>query len=133
MELEAKVMLMTVDQTQGKGKRDFAMLRLERPQVLFMPLSWTVVHPIDENSPLWGKTADDLARLQAEVLILVKGYDDTFSQTVLARHSYRHDEFLWNKRFAPAFFVDDEGDLVLELKKVGEVAGETQIAGRQSA
>ena len=122
MELEAKVMLMTVEQVEGKPQRNFSMLRLERPQVLFLPLSWTIVHPIDETSPLWGKTADDLERVQAEVLILVKAYDDTFSQTVLARHSYRHDEFLWNKRFAPAFFVDGEGDLVLELKKIGEVA-----------
>jgi inward rectifier potassium channel len=123
MELDAKVMLMTVDQVDGKLQRNYKMLRLERPTVLFLPLSWTVVHPIDQDSPLWGKTAEDMARLQAEVLIMVKAYDDTFSQTVLARHSYRHDEFLWNRRFAPAFFVDDEGDLVLELKKVGEVAG----------
>ena len=36
---------------------------------------------------------------------------------------YRHDEILWNRRFTPAFYVDDEGDLVLELKKVGEIAG----------
>ena len=122
MELEAKVMLMTVDSVDGKLQRNYKMLRLERPGVLFLPLSWTVVHPIDEDSPLWGKTAEDIVRLQAEVLILVKGYDDTFSQTVLARHSYRHDEILWNRRFAPAFFVDDEGDLVLELKKVGEVS-----------
>jgi inward rectifier potassium channel len=122
MELEAKVMLMTVDQVDGKLQRNYKMLRLERPTVLFLPLSWTVVHPIDEDSPLWGKTAADMAQLQAEILILVKGYDDTFSQTVLARHSYRHDEFLWDRRFAPAFFVDDEGDLVLELKKVGELA-----------
>lgn len=122
MELEAKVMLMTVESVDGKLQRNYKLLRLERPQVLFLPLSWTVVHPIDEDSPLWGKTAEDMARLQAEVLILVKGYDDTFSQVVLARHSYRHDEILWNRRFAPAFYVDDEGDLVLELKKVGEVA-----------
>jgi len=122
MELEAKVMLMTVDSAGGSAQRNYKMLRLERPGVLFLPLSWTVVHPIDEESPLWGKTAEDLVRLQAEVLILIKGYDDTFSQTVLARHSYRHDEILWNRRFAPAFYVDDQGDLVLELKKVGEMA-----------
>ena len=122
MELEARVMLMTVAANGGKAKRSYDLLRLERPQVLFLPLSWTVVHPIDETSPLWGKTAEDLVRMQAEFLILVKGFDDTFNQTVLARHSYRHDEILWNRRFAPAFFVDDRGDLVLELKKVGEVA-----------
>jgi inward rectifier potassium channel len=98
-------------------------LKLEREQVLFLPLTWTVVHPIDSESPLWGKSAQDLERLQAEVLILIKAYDDTFSQTVLARHSYRHDEVVWGKRFAPAFTVDTEGDLVLELRKVGELAG----------
>lgn len=122
MELEAKVMLMTVDSVDGKLQRNYKLLRLERPGVLFLPLSWTVVHPIEEDSPLWGKTAEDLAAVQAEVLILIKGYDDTFSQTVLSRHSYRHDEIVWNRRFAPAFFVDDDGDLVLELKKVGEMA-----------
>ena len=53
---------------------------------------------------------------------LIKAYDDTFSQTVLVRHSYRHDEIVWGKRFAPAFFVDGGGDLVLELRKVGEMA-----------
>ena len=92
MELEAKVMLMTVELVDGKLQRNYKLLRLERPQVLFLPLSWTVVHPIDEDSPVWGKTADDLAALQAEILILIKAYDDTFSQTVLARHSYRHDD-----------------------------------------
>jgi inward rectifier potassium channel len=122
MELDAKVMLAMVQSVDGKLQRKYEFLRLERSQVLFLPLSWTVVHPIDRESPLWGKTDEDLIRMQAEVLILVKGYDDTFSQTVLSRHSYRHDEIVWNRRFAPAFFVDDEGDLVLELKKVGEIA-----------
>ena len=38
---------------------------------------------------MFGLTAEDLERLQAEVMILIKAYDDTFSQTVLARYSYR--------------------------------------------
>jgi len=122
MELECRMMLMTVEMSDGKPQRTYKLLRLERPQVVFLPLTWTVVHPIDQESPLWGKTAEDLARMQAEVLILMKGYDDTFSQTVLSRYSYRHDEILWEKRFSPAFYVDGEGDLVLEVRKVGEVA-----------
>ena len=123
MELEARLLLMTVEMDDGKPLRQYKQLKLEREQVLFLPLTWTVVHPIDSESPLWGKSAQDLERLQAEVLILIKAYDDTFSQTVLARHSYRHDEVVWGKRFAPAFTVDTEGDLVLELRKVGELAG----------
>jgi len=117
VEIEARVMLMTVE----GGVRSYKLLRLEREQVLFLPLTWTIVHPIDTESPLWGKTAEDLAGSQAEILILLKAYDDTFSQTVLAMHSYRHEEIVWGKPFAPAFFVDDEGALVVEVRKVGEL------------
>jgi len=122
MDLEARVMLMTVEDQDGQPVRRYHLLRLERKQVMFLALTWTVVHPITEKSPLWGKSEDDLERLQAELLILIKAYDDTFSQTVLARHSYRHDEFQWGARFAPAFTVDAGGDLVLELRKVSELA-----------
>jgi inward rectifier potassium channel len=123
MEVEAKVLLMTVEGVQGNLKRTYHALPLERPGVQFLPLTWTVVHPIDEQSPLAGKTAQDLERLQAELLILIKGYDDTFSQVVHTRYSYRYDELLWDQRFVPAFYVDPGGDLVLELDKVGASAG----------
>src|SRR5207248_11708103 len=115
-------MLMTVDPESGTSKRKYELLTVERDRVLFLPLTWTIVHPIDRDSPMWGKDAADLKRVQAEVMILIKAYDDTFSQTVLARYSYRHDEIEWGRRFAPAFFVDGEGDLVLEVRKVGELA-----------
>jgi inward rectifier potassium channel len=123
VELQARVMLMTVEMRDGRQFRKYDLLKLEREKVLFLPLTWTIVHPIDAESPLYGLTGPDLVRLQAEVMILIKGYDDTFSQTVLSRYSYRHEEILWDKRFAPAFAVDDEGDLVLELQKVGDVIG----------
>jgi inward rectifier potassium channel len=122
MELEVRTMLMSVDRENGESKRNYKLLRMERDQVLFLPLTWTIVHPIDTESPLWGKSAEDLRAMQAEFLILIKAYDDTFSQTVLARYSYRHDDVVWGKRFAPAFSVDSEGDLVLEVGKVGEMA-----------
>ena len=121
MEIEARVLLMTVEEKDGQPERRYRQLKLEREQVLFLPLTWTIVHPIDGESPMAGLTAEDLERLQAEVMILIKAYDDTFSQTVLARYSYRYDEIGWNQQFAPAFSVDSEGDLVLELQKVGEV------------
>ncbi|MBV8728658.1 MAG: hypothetical protein JO336_02500 [Acidobacteriia bacterium] len=120
VELEARLMLMLVKSENGEPRRSYEMLRLERDRVLFLPLTWTVVHPIDEQSPLWNKTAEDLRRLQAEVLILLKGYDDTFNQNVFARRSYRHDEIVWGAKFTPAFYAGPEGDLVLELRKVGE-------------
>ena len=124
MELDAKVLLMTVDDTAEGLKRDFVPLTLERNHVYFFPLTWTLVHPIDEKSPLWGKTAEDWERLQAELLILIKGFDETFSQTVHVRYSYTHDELLWGAKFASAFRVSPEGDLVLQVDRVGAIQEE---------
>ena len=121
VDIEARVMLMTVEPTEGRLTRKYQLLSLERPQVMFLALTWTIVHPIDRDSPLWGMTREDLERLQAEVMILVKAYDDTFSQTVMARYSYRYDEIVWGRRFAPAFTVDPDGDLVLQVQKVGDL------------
>jgi inward rectifier potassium channel len=125
MELEARVLLMTVTPGNGVPQRRYDILNLERKGIIFFPLTWTIVHPIEESSPLFGKTAADLERLQAELLILIKGFDDTFSQTVNARYSYRYDEIVWNARFAPAFHIDEQGDIVLDLGLVGAIAEKT--------
>src|SRR5260370_34822379 len=113
---------MTGEETDGQRTRQYRQLKLERDQVLFLPLTWTIVHPIDGESPMFGLNAEDLERLQAEVMVLLKAYDDTFSQTVLARYSYRYDEIGWNQHFAPAFSEDSGGELVLELQKGGEIS-----------
>ena len=122
MELEANFVLMTVEGTGEDRKRRYAELKLERSGIYFLPLTWTVVHPIDESSPLHGKTQEDLARLQAEVVVLLKGFDDTFSQTVHARYSYRYDEVAWGARFEPAFEIGGDGNMVLNLDRVGSHA-----------
>jgi inward rectifier potassium channel len=121
MDLNARVLLMTVDPVDGQLKRDYFALPLERKTVYFFPLTWTVVHPIDSASPLYGKTAEDLKKVSAELLILIQGFDDTFSQLVNARYSYRHDEILWGAKFVPAFSVDPHGDLVLDLERLDEL------------
>lgn len=124
MELEANVLLMTVDGPPGSPSRSYNRLTLERERIYYLPLTWTIVHPIDANSPLYGKTAADLERLQAEFLVLIKAYDDTFSQTVHSRSSYRYDEIEWNAKFIPAFHIAPEGDVVLD---VDEVSGHSRL------
>jgi inward rectifier potassium channel len=121
MELEARVLMMTVERTDGGPMRKYFPLDLERAKVQFLPLTWTIVHPITESSPMWGKTAQDLARLEAEFLILIKAFDDTFFQTVHTRYSYRHEELTWGARFAPSFEVDEHGHMVLDLARLSEV------------
>lgn len=121
IEVEARAMLMTVQGNKHTPSRQFDLLTLERQSILFFPLSWTVVHPIDESSPLYGKTPQEIERLQAEILVMIKGFDETFGQTVNARFSYRYDEIIWNAKFTPTFFVDpQDGDLVLELDRLGD-------------
>jgi inward rectifier potassium channel len=119
----ADMMLMTVEQdAQGQLRRNFVELKLERKKIFFLALTWTVVHPIDESSPLAGKSAADLERLQAEVLILIRGYDDSFTQVVNTRYSYRWEEIEWSARFAPAFDVAPQGHLVLDLERISATA-----------
>jgi inward rectifier potassium channel len=122
IDLEASVILMTVEGPPGERARKFQNLSLERERVNFFPLTWTVVHPIDEASPLHGKTPAELEELQAEVLILIKGFDDTFSQSVNARYSYRYDEMEWGARFSPAFYINEAGQIVLNVDEVGKFA-----------
>ena len=121
LDLQARVLLMTVDLVDGQLKRDFVDLPLERRHIYFFPLTWTIVHPIDSKSPLYGKTSQDLAKVSAEILILIQGFDDTFSQVVHARYSYKHDEIVWGAKFVPAFNVDPGGDLVLDVGRIDEL------------
>lgn len=120
LELNARVLLMTVESREGRLQRNFAELKLERTDVLFLPLTWTVVHPIDRASPLFGLEAADLERLQAEILVLIKGFDETFGQVVHTRRSYRYDELVWGAKFIPAFDVEESGDLKLDIGKVSD-------------
>jgi inward rectifier potassium channel len=97
LEVQAEVVFSRLEGPQGI--RRFHALSLERPKVVFFPLSWTVVHPIDEASPLRGLTHRDLVESDAEFLILLTGIDETFSQTVQARSSYKAQEIVWGARF----------------------------------
>ena len=121
IDVEARMLLMLVEFCDGKPQRRYFPLTLERPSVMFFALTWTVVHPINEASPLFGKTAEDLKQNQAEFLIMMKGFDDTFAQNVNARYSFRYDEVVWGARFVTAFDVEKSGDLRIEVNKVGMI------------
>ncbi|HWE52783.1 MAG TPA: ion channel [Bryobacteraceae bacterium] len=121
IEPEVTLMLMTVNRNGGTGpeRREFKLLKLERDKVMLFPLTWTVVHPIDPESPIYAKTPAELEELQAEFMILVKAWDETFTQTVHQRFSYRYSEIVWGAKFTPAFGVDTKGDLEVHVDRVG--------------
>ncbi|PYP80871.1 MAG: hypothetical protein DMD35_03440 [Gemmatimonadetes bacterium] len=118
MELEAKVLFSRLD---GTGRR-YDQLKLERTRVVFFPLSWTIVHPITEESPLWGCTHDDLVEKDAEFLILMSGIDETFAQVVHARSSYKPDEIVFGARFANIYNpVDADGTISIDVSRLSEI------------
>ena len=86
------------------------------------PLAWTIVHPIGDSSPLQGVTAADLEQCEAEFLVLLTGFDETFSQTVHARSSYRVHELIFGARFSNMFDHDADGGLLkVDLAKIHDV------------
>lgn len=120
VELEAKVLL-SRRKVGGTADREFVQLGLERDRVAFFPLAWTVVHPIDQRSPLWGETQQTFRRCDAEVLILLNGFDETFSQTVHTRSSYKGDELVWGAKFKSMFNPpDEEGDISVDIRHLSE-------------
>jgi inward rectifier potassium channel len=121
IQVEARVMLTRLKR-DGSGNREFLPLALERDKVVFFPLSWTIVHPIDESSPLWGVTAEDLEAWNAEFLVLFSGIDETFSQTVHTRSSYKPHEVVWGARFTNLFNPPKpDGTLSIDIGRLHDV------------
>lgn len=109
LELHASVILSRFESAGPGRQRRFYPLELERSLVTFFPLNWTVVHPIDERSPLHGWDEAMLLRSEAEILILLTATDDTFAQVVHNRASYTADEIVWGARFLPILNEDGTG------------------------
>jgi inward rectifier potassium channel len=113
---EVKLNLAMRQEENGVLKNKFFSLDLELSKVNALSLSWTVVHPIDDKSPIAGFTQDDLISANAELLVFVKAFDDTFSNTVVARTSYTATEIHFGQKFKTMFHPSEDGmHTVLEL------------------
>ena len=122
IEVNAKVVVSRFEDVNGVHTRRYYPLKLERDGVIFLPLTWTVVHPIDEESPLYGQTAATLHNSGAEVLVLLKAFDETFSTIVQTRTSYTHEDIVWGARFANAFMAHAAERFAKRVRKDGKVA-----------
>jgi inward rectifier potassium channel len=117
IEVKMRVSLSRFEDKDGRRQRVFHTLELERPFVAFFPLSWTVVHPVDEQSPLYGWTEERLLDAESEFLILLTATDDVFAQIVHSRTSYSGSEVIWNARFT-SMFTDREGSVGFDPSKL---------------
>ena len=102
-----------------KGQRRYQNLPLQLDRISFFALTWTVVHPIDENSIFNELSKEELAASDAEIIILVKAFDDTFSQTVYSRRSYKPYELIWDAKF-DASIMEEDGKMMIDLNQIDD-------------
>lgn len=107
--VEVKVTLALKVQEDGQMKNRFYNMPLDIAKANTMTANWTLVHVINEDSPIFGFTRDDLANAGAEMLVFVQGFDESFSNTVISRTSYTYQEFVYGAKFLPMYHPSDDG------------------------
>jgi inward rectifier potassium channel len=121
IEMRALVTFARFVEENGRRVRKFDVLALERRSVTFFPLTWTVVHPIDEGSPLFGCTMEDLVAADAEFLILLTATDETFATVVHQRSSYKPSEILFGHKFV-SIYNNQPGETVsIDVRRLSKV------------
>lgn len=117
--VEAEVSLSLVRDVvtaEGITMRRFFDLTTTRARSPLFFLTWQVIHPIDPASPLYGETAASLTRQRAEILVVMKGLDETFVSTIHARTSYVPEQIVWGRRLAD-IFIERDGMRTIDFRK----------------
>ena len=118
---EISVTLALTLQEDGQSVFRFYSLHLERSRVDTLSMNWTVVHPIDDESPMKGLTAEDLKNGDVEMYVLCRGFDDVYSNVVQQRTSYTYREIQFDAKFAPMYRESEDGmTTILEVNKLNE-------------
>jgi inward rectifier potassium channel len=102
---------------EGVTMRRFEELKLLRSSNSLFALSWTVMHAIDQNSPLCNLSPQQMADLDMEIVVMLNGLDEILSDRIYARHAYWAEEILWNRRFVDVISVSPNGDRVVDLTR----------------
>ncbi|WP_245542618.1 ion channel [Segetibacter koreensis] len=118
---QVTVNLAFTEMEEGKPVYKFYQLKLEREKINIFSMNWTVVHPIDEESPLLNFTKDDMKQSDLELYVQVSGFDNIFSNMVMHRSSYTYEEIIWGAKFRPMYHESPGGNTtILELDKLNE-------------
>ncbi|MFI5134604.1 MAG: ion channel [Chitinophagales bacterium] len=120
VEAEVSVTLGKIRIEDGKEIRRYYPLNLERSKISLFPMAWTIVHPINDESPLYEKTQHDFVREDIEIMVYIKAFDETFSDTVHHRISYKSDDLIWGAKFVLPYEQQADGKTIHHLNKVGE-------------
>ena len=122
IEVNATMVYSRFVEEKGRNVRRFDALPLEREKVSFFPLAWTVVHPITRDSPLYKVTNEDLARSDAEILLLISATDETFAAVVHTRSSFKPGEIRYGYKFVNLYNEVDDGERIsIDIRKLSLV------------
>ncbi|MBD1923436.1 ATP-sensitive inward rectifier potassium channel 10 [Microcoleus sp. FACHB-831] len=122
VEAQMRVTLVRNEVTQeGEFMRRLHDLTLVRSQTSIFEETWTVMHRIDDRSPLYGATPASLAESEAVIVVALTGLDKTVSQTIHARHSFFAQEILFNMRFVDIFSKTPDGDRCIDYTRFHDV------------
>jgi inward rectifier potassium channel len=113
-------LLRNVGTAEGASHRRFYELPLVRSEHPALALSWTLYHIIDENSPLYEQSAEDLDAASVTLSVVVSGYDVVAAQTVHARKSYDHASILFGRSYADIIGTQEDGRLRLDYGRFNE-------------
>lgn len=118
--LEARVIFSYLEEDKkGRNRRKFIRLELEISDLFLFPLNWTLVHPITKDSPLFQASPEYLKSINAEILVLVKGYDEVYGKTVHASKSYGYNKYIRNAVFVP-MYQSKKNKTILDLDKIDD-------------
>jgi len=122
MMIEPEVTVTLAISEWNKSKKDyqrrFYQLKLERNKIMYLPTMWTIVHELDDVSPLSKYSNQELKELDAEMYILLKYHDEAFAQKLFKIHSYKLNSIQINKKFVSSFTFDEEGNTLLDHSKI---------------
>jgi inward rectifier potassium channel len=121
IDIHATVVFTRMETSHGRRSRKYHNLKLERDHVMFFPLHWVIVHPIGADSPLAETDAKALHESEAEFLVLLTATDETFSQVVHARSSYKPHEIEWDAKYSDMFHDASNGSLRADLSRLHDV------------
>lgn len=118
-DVEVEIRLSMLKKEGDEIKRKYYQMDTQISKINFLTLSWTVVHPIDEHSPLYQITEEEWNKSDAEIIILFRAFEDTFSQTVNSWLSYAHSDVIWNAKFESIISYED-GQVSVDLTELNK-------------
>lgn len=128
VEAEASLnVLLTVTTAEGVTMRRFESLALIKPSTPLFALTWQMMHAIGETSPLYGETRESLIAKSAEILVILKGLDETFVTTIHSRKSYLPEDIVWGARFADIFSMTPDGRRLIDYGRFDSVVQEADL------